>query len=358
MIETPTLRNIWWVALWSQDLAPGQLFARRIMDEPLVFYRDEDDRPVALTDRCAHRWAQLSLGTLLANGNVACPYHGLEYDASGVCVRNPHPNYKIPPAMRVTSYPLAEKHSAIWIWMGDAPADETLIPDFSLLDADAPDPVSKRDYLLMSASWDLVTDNLLDLSHTAFLHNGVLGNEGTIDAEIIVEQQGNTVYIERAVADCEIPGLFAKMLPTVPGERVFKSSRMRWDAPGALLNDSVVERQGDPASRTGIFGVHLITPMTARRSMYHFVAVRKSPRPATEADDRAIQEQVSRARRVAFEQQDAVMILAQQARIDLAAPRKLQQTLLVVDQGAVRKQRVLSALMAAEREPASIPASS
>ncbi len=86
--------------------------------------------------------------------------------------------------------------------------------------------------------------------------------------------------------------------------------------------------------------------------MYHFVAVRKNPRPASEEHDLAIRDDLSRARRVAFEEQDAVMILAQQQRIDLAAPRKLQQTLLAVDQGAVRKQRVLSALLTAEREAA------
>ena len=64
MNEVPTLRNIWWVALWSEDLRPGQLFARRIMNQPLVFYRDAEGKPVALLDRCAHRWAPLSAGKL------------------------------------------------------------------------------------------------------------------------------------------------------------------------------------------------------------------------------------------------------------------------------------------------------
>jgi len=58
MSDVPTLRNTWWVAMWEQDLAPGQLVARRIMNEPLVFFRGEDGRPTALMDRCAHRWAR------------------------------------------------------------------------------------------------------------------------------------------------------------------------------------------------------------------------------------------------------------------------------------------------------------
>ena len=52
--------------------------------------------------------------------------------------------------------------------MGEGDPNPALIPDFSMLDAGAPDPVSKRDYLLMHASWVLITDNLLDLSHVAF----------------------------------------------------------------------------------------------------------------------------------------------------------------------------------------------
>jgi phenylpropionate dioxygenase-like ring-hydroxylating dioxygenase large terminal subunit len=356
--DSPFLHNAWYVAGWASELKSGALLARTLLNEPIVIGRDGAGRPFALLDRCPHAFAPMSAGRLLAGDRLQCPYHGLEFDLGGACVRNPHGNGNIPPSATLQSFPIAERHTILWCWMGDRPADEATIPDFSCLD-DVPDIYrAKEDLLILDASSELIVNNLLDLSHSPYLHEGVLGNSGTIDAEIIVEQTGNTVSIERAVANCEVPGLFAKMLPTAPGEKVFKSSRMRWDAPGVLLNDSIVERPGDPAGPTGIFGIHLITPMTERRSMYHFVAVRKNPRPASEADDRAIQEGVSSARRTAFEEQDAVMILAQQARIDLAAPRKLAQTLLVVDQGAVRKQRVLSALMAAERDFAAAPASS
>jgi phenylpropionate dioxygenase-like ring-hydroxylating dioxygenase large terminal subunit len=352
--DSPFLRNAWYVAGWASELTPGALLARTLLGEPIVIGRDESGQPFALTDRCPHAFAPMSAGRVLPGNRLQCPYHGLEFDLSGACVRNPHGNGNIPPSALLQKFPVVEKHTILWCWMGDRPADEGRIPDFSCLDGVDEKYRAAEDLLIIDASSELIVNNLLDLSHSPYLHEGVLGNEGTIAADIIVEQSGDTVYIERAVANCEIPGLFAKMLPTAPGETVFKSSRMRWDAPGVLLNDSIVERPGDPAGRTGIFGVHLITPMTERRSMYHFVAVRKNPRPATEAEDRAIQTHVSRARRTAFETQDAVMILAQQARIDLAAPRKLQPTLLVVDQGAVRKQRVLSALMAAERETASV----
>ena len=61
--------------------------------------------------------------------------------------------------------------------MGERPADPALIPDFSLLDPDSDRLVSKRDWILMDAGYRLITDNLLDLSHTAVIHEGILGSE-------------------------------------------------------------------------------------------------------------------------------------------------------------------------------------
>ena len=348
MIEVPTLRNTWWVAMWAQDLPPGQLVARRIMNEPLVFYRTEDGHPTALLDRCAHRWAQLSLGKLLPEGRVACPYHGLEFDAHGICVRNPHPNYKIPPGMRVRSYPLAEKHSAIWIWMGDGDPDESLIPDFSMLDYDAPDPVAKRDYLLMHASWDLVTDNLLDLSHTAFLHYGLLGNEGTIEADTVVQQQGNSITIKRDYKDIPVVKFFDLLLYQ-DGQNVDMFNYLTWHAPACMINDTGAMRPGTTREHgTGIKGIHFLTPETDTTSHYHFAASRWNVFPRSEAENAELLRQIAELRKVAFKDQDEVVIAAQQMRVNEAGKENLHPVLIGVDAGVERAHRILREM--AERE--------
>ena len=41
-----------------------------------------------LDDRCPHRAAPLSMGTLDGD-QVVCPYHGFTYAADGTCVRVP-----------------------------------------------------------------------------------------------------------------------------------------------------------------------------------------------------------------------------------------------------------------------------
>jgi phenylpropionate dioxygenase-like ring-hydroxylating dioxygenase large terminal subunit len=57
------LRNSWYVAAWDREIGRRPL-ARMILGEPVVFYRQEDDRPVALEDRCCHRHLPLSFGRL------------------------------------------------------------------------------------------------------------------------------------------------------------------------------------------------------------------------------------------------------------------------------------------------------
>ena len=167
MISGTYLRNAWYVAAWSHDLAEGKLLARTILKEPVVLYRKSDGTVVALGDRCPHRFAPLHMGKIVHGDRVQCPYHGLEFDQTGACVLNPHGTRNIPSRARVRSYPATEKHKAIWIWMGDEAADPARVPDFSVLDNVPERHATKRDRITIRANYELIIDNLLDLSHTS-----------------------------------------------------------------------------------------------------------------------------------------------------------------------------------------------
>src|SRR6185503_3040995 len=132
-------------ALWSQDLDAGKLVARKILGEPVVFFRAEG-APAALEDMCPHRFAPLHQGELIPGGGVRCMYHGLEFASDGRCTRNPHGDGALPRNASVRSYPVQEKHTAIWIWMGERKPDLP-IPDFSVLDNGA--LATHRDSLVM-----------------------------------------------------------------------------------------------------------------------------------------------------------------------------------------------------------------
>src|SRR5262244_3015888 len=76
MVTGTYLRNAWYVAAWSDDLADGALLARTILKEPIVLYRTADGHVAALQDRCPHRFAPLHMGKVVHGDRVQCPYHG------------------------------------------------------------------------------------------------------------------------------------------------------------------------------------------------------------------------------------------------------------------------------------------
>ena len=162
------LRNYWYVAAMPQELENGALLGRWILDEPVLIYRTADGEVTAMRDICPHRSARLSAGERDGD-TVRCLYHGLEFGPDGTCLRVPAQDGTPPNGLRVQSYPVAEKWRLIWIWMG-APerADENLIPDFHW--NDDPDWFPVGDYMHLDCHYQLLADNLMDLSHEAYVH--------------------------------------------------------------------------------------------------------------------------------------------------------------------------------------------
>ncbi|MGE0627620.1 MAG: Rieske 2Fe-2S domain-containing protein, partial [Hyphomicrobiaceae bacterium] len=176
--------------------------------EPVVMYRLENGQAVALEDRCVHRHLPLSLGKLIGD-RLQCHYHGLQYDGTGKCVRVPGQEV-IPPGAQIKSYPVVERYKWLWIWMGDpALADPDEIPDFH--EFDSPDWGARQRYLYVKANWQLIVDNLLDLTHLAFVHETTIGNSALVDkAEVKVSRTPTTVNVTRWTLDAAAPPSFVK----------------------------------------------------------------------------------------------------------------------------------------------------
>ena len=166
------LTNCWYVAAWDHELIDGKLLARTILEKPVLLYKGDSGRAVALDNRCAHRGAKLSNGRLEGD-SIRCMYHGLKFDPSGRCVQIPGQD-NIPPKLGVRSYPVVERDHLVWIWMGDpALADPALIVDIPYLR----DPAWRGvpDYMHYKANYLLIVDNLSDFAHLAFVHTKTLG---------------------------------------------------------------------------------------------------------------------------------------------------------------------------------------
>ncbi len=170
------VRNLWYVAAWSHELPVDTPISRTIIGEPLALYRKRDGSVVALEDRCAHRHAPLSLGRIEGD-DLRCMYHGLRFGCDGACKEMP--GRAEPPRLAVRSYPAVERWSWLWVWLGEpAKADPARIPEaFGLDDARFMMRADAMDY---DANWELLNDNLCDLSHLDFSHETTLGGSSGV----------------------------------------------------------------------------------------------------------------------------------------------------------------------------------
>jgi vanillate O-demethylase monooxygenase subunit len=167
------VRSAWYMAAWSLELGRKPL-GRTIMDEPVVLFRTESGVATAIWGLCAHRYFPLADGEIVGD-RIVCSYHGFTYDTSGACVHIPAQSHT-PKRFRMKTYPVVERHQAIWIWMGKpADADATGIPaleeiGFGIAGWQAlPNGMTH-----INARWSLLIDNLMDLSHVGFLHKATI----------------------------------------------------------------------------------------------------------------------------------------------------------------------------------------
>lgn len=228
------LRNFWYAAARDWEVGNQELFARTIMNEPVLLYRTEGGAVAALEDACPHRQAPLSLGR--RKGDVVqCVYHGLEFDAAGTCVHIPGQK-AIPPDSSVRRFPVAEKWRHIWVWMGDpALADENMIPPFKWIED--PEWEMCGGVYPMNGHYQLLVDNLLDLTHLAYLHDGFIGDASMAEkASVKTTRDGDRVIMQRFTPDGGAPPTWRKLrgLP----EKIDRLQRIEFIAPNNILIES------------------------------------------------------------------------------------------------------------------------
>lgn len=336
------LRNTWYVAGWGETLTSDPVRIR-ILGEGVALYRLPDGQAVAIGDRCPHRFASLGNGKIVGEA-LQCPYHGLQFDRTGQCVYNPHGNGAIPPGARVKNYPLVERHHALWIWMGDnTNADPNLIPDFTAFDGSS--IASSRGYLSVKAQYELVVDNLLDLSHAAFIHP-FLTTEGFAErSRADIKQEGEAIWSYLWNDNEPLTPLF-KLVWDRNEERCDMRTHMRWTPPSNLLLDVGVTHVGsEPEAGPALPSAHLLTPET-ETSTHYFWMIGRNRRQSDVALGEIIHNGISRA----FNTEDEPMIMTVAENMQGEDFWSLRPTILPGDSAAVRARRRLAQLIRREAE--------
>ncbi|RYD27876.1 MAG: aromatic ring-hydroxylating dioxygenase subunit alpha [Lysobacteraceae bacterium] len=337
------LRNTWYVASWSSDLDVKPI-GRRFLGEPVVLYRDEQGEPVALAGRCPHRFAPLGLGTVVGDA-IECPYHGLRFGKGGECVLNPHGD--IPKAAALRVYPVVERNGVIWIWMGDAAiADDSTIADTTFL-ADTEHYATVTGYLHVSANYQLVIDNLLDLTHASYIHRGDLSSDefGGDHMTHRFQQEGGSIHSNYIFADvAPSPGLAVFWPHGRTDVRAFMHLTM---ASTLFLDFRMGEVGGDPDQGVFLPSLHLIVPETENTTHYFYALGRN-----VALDSAEVTAAVEALTQRAFTQEDEPMIRACQEMMGTTDLLSLNPVMLKSDVASVRARLLLAKLMREEQSGA------
>jgi phenylpropionate dioxygenase-like ring-hydroxylating dioxygenase large terminal subunit len=336
------LRNYWYVAATDTEIN-RQPLRRIILGKPVVLFRTESNAPVALEDHCAHRHLPLSMGKCVGD-NIQCYYHGLQFAVDGRCVRIPGQK-QIPPTARVKSYPIVERYHWLWIWMGDpALANPDDITDFHWFDDEAWG--AKSSYLHVKANWQLIVDNLLDLTHLAFVHQSTIGNAAVAEgATAKVTRGSENVVVTRWMIDQE-PAPTFKKVGGFTGN-VDRWQIIEWTPPAFLRLDTGATDTGTGAPHgkrvggVGFRNLNAITPETESTSHYFWGQAHNFDVKKRETTEK-IFDQVQ----IAF-LEDVEVFSAQQTNMDLMP--NAPQTDINADNGLIQARRILTRLHDQER---------
>ncbi len=333
------LRRNWYVAALASELSERPI-ARTILGEHVAMYRNSSGQIVAVADTCPHRGYPLSLGTVVGDVLV-CGYHGFTFDCGGICVAVPGQD-RIPSRLSVRAYSLVEQGCWVWIWMGHGEADLSKLPATPwMTDTDNWSVVSG--VAKIDAAFGLLVDNLLDLSHETFLHNGSIGTPevATTPIEVEVDDESRVVNVYRHMANVECPPFYSDT--TGLKGKVDRWQDIEYFPPGFYKLNSRIAPVGEPPLPDGsdAHAFHMkifygLTPST-ETSVYDFWALSRDFCVGDDAVDRFLEKM-----QVAVVQEDVDALNILQQRINEG--QELTEVSVKIDRGGLVARHMLAQL--------------
>lgn len=120
---TKNLTDVWYAGALSSHVKTGAMLSQVILQQPILFYRNQKGEACALRNLCPHRGIPLSYGRIV-NDEVECPYHGWKFNCEGVCTEIPSllPDQDVDSRkIKVKKYPVIEMAGIVWIFIDQSP---------------------------------------------------------------------------------------------------------------------------------------------------------------------------------------------------------------------------------------------
>lgn len=224
------LRNHWYPAAYSHELADDGFFATTICGEPILLRR-EDGKVHAVEDRCVHRGVKMSIKPhCFKKGTVTCWYHGFTYGLEDGELQTivASPDDQLIGKVAIQIFPVEEKYGIIFVFVGDK--DYQPVPP---LESDLPLPLSK-DYPYYAAN--LTDENVITLGiHRTGKANWRLACENGFDpGHVLIHWKSKLVY--------------AANRPVALGSRPLDDQALGFfedeDGPKGVMNMTTPDEQG------------------------------------------------------------------------------------------------------------------
>lgn len=224
------------------------------------------------------------------------------------------------------------------MWTGDPSlADPRSIPDLHTNDDPAWAATGER--MPIAADYQLFVDNLLDLSHVAFVHRGTIGSDDST-ASLRLERGEDSVRLVREAHDVPTPPLYLKQ---GFGPRASQTKLITYLPPATVtieITTTEVRNNGTAPRSRHILIVNVMTPETERTSHYFWTSTRDF-----EIEDAELTDFFHRETHKAFlEDQD--ILEAQQRCIDLDP--SVPDVLAGVDVGSIQARKLMARLLEKE----------
>ncbi|MBM4252309.1 MAG: aromatic ring-hydroxylating dioxygenase subunit alpha [Deltaproteobacteria bacterium] len=179
----------WYAVAESREVGRTGPVGMRRFGVDLVFWRENAGNLVVQRDLCPHRSVKLSLGSITKSGTIACPFHGMQFDAGGACRHVPETG-KPASALCLQTFWTVERYGFVWLWIGDEAPQVDQVPWFDELD-------DSFDYATIVEHVDChitrAIENQLDFVHLAFVHRTTIGRGFDPTRKATVESDDSSV---------------------------------------------------------------------------------------------------------------------------------------------------------------------
>lgn len=198
--------------------------------------------------------------------------------------------------------------------------------------------------LHIDANYLLILDNLMDLSHEAYVHASSIGQEELFSAPIETEVDGNHVKVTRWMHDVHAPPFWLNLSGFAEDQLCDRWQIVEYSPPANIMIDVGVAKAGTGAKEgdrsQGVTGtvIDIITPVTETTSLYHWGFARNFD---VDSQDRSAS--IAKLQKNVF-LEDVAIFEAQQAALNkMENPRMMNFN---IDAGGARVRKIIERLSA------------